>query len=126
VVDGFYEWDKEHRPTWFHRSDGGLVLFRGLYKKVLDSPPRFTILTTQPNRLVAAVHDRMPLIVPTARIDDWLTNEASRVLDLIASAPEDALIGTPVSTHVNIVRNDDPKCVLPVERAMGDPQGSLF
>ena len=126
VIDGFYEWDKEHRPTWFHRSDRGLIVLGGLYQTVPDGPPRFTILTTRPNRLVAAVHDRMPLVVPMARIDDWLTNEAARVVDLIAPAPEDALIGTPVSKHVNNVRNDNPTCVLPVERASVDPQGSLF
>ena len=39
-----------------------------------------------------------------------------RVLDLIAPAPDDTLVATPVSTRVNSVRNDDPACLLPVER----------
>jgi putative SOS response-associated peptidase YedK len=127
VADGFYEWDKQHEPTWFHRADGGLIVLGGLYQidTVVGGPPRFTIVTTRPNRLVATVHDRMPLLVPPDRIDDWLTEEAPRVVDLIASAPEDALIATPVSTRVNSVRNDDPECLLPVEHR-GDTQGSLF
>ena len=25
VVDGFYEWNAGHEPTWFHRADGGLI-----------------------------------------------------------------------------------------------------
>jgi putative SOS response-associated peptidase YedK len=48
----------------------------------------------------------MPLVVPPNRIDDWLTEEAPRVLDLIAPAPESALIGTPVSKRVKSIKND--------------------
>jgi putative SOS response-associated peptidase YedK len=87
VVDGFYEWNAGHEPTWFHRADGGLIVLGGLYQTVPGAAPRFTILTTRPNRLVAAVHDRMPLMVPQARIDDWLTDEAPRVVDLIGPPP---------------------------------------
>jgi putative SOS response-associated peptidase YedK len=126
VVDGFFEWNARREPTWFHRADGGLIVLGGLFQTVPDAAPRFTILTTRPNRLVAAVHGRTPLVVPPARIDDWLTDEAARVVDLIAPAPESALVATPVSKHVNSVKNDDPACVLPVTRAAEDPQGSLF
>ena len=98
----------------------------GVSDGVVGGPPRFTIITTRPNHLVAAVHDRMPLLVPPARIDDWLTAAAPVVVDLIAPAPETTLIATPVSKHVNSVKNDDSECVLPVELAAKDPQGSLF
>jgi len=128
VVDGFFEWNKLHEPTWFHRSDGGLIVLGGLYQidSVVGGPPRFTVLTTRPNRLVAAVHDRMPLVVPPARIDDWLTDEAPRVVDLIAPAPESVLVATAVSTRVNSVKNDDPDCLIPVERPAEPRQGRLF
>jgi putative SOS response-associated peptidase YedK len=127
VVDGFFEWNKLHEPTWFHRSDGGLIVLGGLYQidSVVGGPLRFTILTTRPNRLVAAVHDRMPLLVPSARIDDWLTDESPRGVDLIGPAPDSVLVATPVSQRVNSVRNDDPECLQPVEHR-GDTQRSLF
>ena len=54
VVDGFYEWDKERQPTWFYRTEGGLLVLGGLYQTVPSGAPRFAILTTRPNRLVAA------------------------------------------------------------------------
>src|SRR5262245_23044882 len=65
VTDGFYEWppatgDKRasRAPFWYHRSDGGLVLLAGLWQRgeAPGAPPRFTILTTRPNALVAQVH----------------------------------------------------------------------
>jgi putative SOS response-associated peptidase YedK len=128
ICDGFYEWNKRHEPTWFHRADGGLIVLGGLYHGVPapSTGARFTILTTRPNRVVAAVHDRMPLVLPPDRIDDWLVEEAPSVLDLIVSAPEDTLVATPVSTRVNSVRNDDPACLLPVDRHADDRQRSLF
>ena len=65
----------------------------------------------------------MPVIVPAARIDDWLTAPPAQAAALIAPAPEDALIATPVSRRVNKVANDDPACLAPPE---ADAQGSLF
>jgi putative SOS response-associated peptidase YedK len=128
ICDGFFEWNRRHQPTWFHRADGGLLILGGLTQPppATGDLPRFTILTTRPNPLVAAVHDRMPLIVPRERIDDWLNDAAARVIDLIAPAPEAALVATPVSTRVNSVRHDDPACLIPVEPGAQDRQRELF
>ena len=150
ICDGFFEWNARHEPTWFHRADGGLLVLGGLYQagQTPEALPRFTILTTRPSELVAAVHDRMPVVVPPDRIDDWLVDAASRVLDLVVplplpsaspspshgparaadSARGPALVATPVSTRVNSVKNDDPACLLPAPRRDrdDDPQRSLF
>jgi putative SOS response-associated peptidase YedK len=128
ICDGFFEWDARHRPTWFHRADGGLIVLGGLYQAPPASSgmPRFTILTTRPNRLVAAVHDRMPLVLPPERMDDWLVDEPARVIDLVVPAPEALLVATPVSTRVNSVRHDDPACLLAAEPGAQDPQRELF
>src|SRR3954469_21727258 len=97
VTDGFFEWNARREPFWYHRADGGLVLLGGLFQGASDAEPdpRFTVLTTQPNKLIAAVHDRMPVIVPTARLDDWLTAPPADAAALIRPAPDDALIATP-------------------------------
>src|SRR6478609_7677504 len=46
---------------WYHRADGGLILLAGLYQPVLagEDDPRFTVLTTRPNKLISVIHDRM-------------------------------------------------------------------
>lgn len=126
VTDGFYEWPgKGLAPVWFHRDDDGLVLLSGVFQRPrgADAHARFTVLTTRPNALVAKVHDRMPVILPPDRLDEWLTAEPAAALRLVGPAPDDALVATPVSKHVNSVKHDDPACVAPVEPPA---QRSLF
>jgi putative SOS response-associated peptidase YedK len=116
------------RSVLFHRADDGLVLLGGLFQrpKGADVHARFTVLTTRPNATIAKVHDRMPVILPTGRLDEWLTAEPVEAARLIGPAPEDALVATAVSKHVNSVRNDDPACVGPAEHGAAPLQGSLF
>ena len=130
VTDAFFEWPttKGSAPTLYHRADDGLVLLGGLFQrpKADDVHARFTVLTTRPNALVARAHDRMPVILPVERLDEWLTAEPRKAARLIGPAPEDALVATAVSKHVNSVRHDDPECVVPAEHGARPAQRSLF
>lgn len=114
-VDGFFEWDGA-QPYWLHRPDGGLLLLAGLWEEGAPDAdglarPRFVVITTAPNRLVAPVHDRMPAILPPGCLADWLTRPA---VEHLAPAPDDALVATPVSPRVNSARNDDARLLDPV------------
>ncbi len=135
VTDGFFEWDATKAPFWFHRADKKLVLLAGLFQPAGNdagapsqpSRPRFTILTTQPNRVIAPVHDRMPVVVAPAGIDTWLTAPPAQAAALIRSAPDDTLIATPVSKRVGSVKNDDPAVLAPPDPEPPKPaQQSLF
>lgn len=123
-ADGFFEWTVEGRqrfPTWFHRPDRQVFGFAGLYATArlpgeAAATTTFTIITTLPNVTVAAIHDRMPVILAdAAAIDDWLYTKQSpeRLHRLLAPAPDSLLRATAVSTRVNSVANDDPACLEP-------------
>ncbi|HXH21108.1 MAG TPA: SOS response-associated peptidase [Dehalococcoidia bacterium] len=122
-ADGFFEWTgtKEARqPLWFHRPDGRLLLFAGLYETWQPAPGErqrtFTIITTRANRLMAPVHDRMPAILLEEAVDDWLDprrEDVEALAKLLVPAPEGLLAATPVSSRVNSVKNDDPSCLEP-------------
>jgi putative SOS response-associated peptidase YedK len=130
-ADGFYEWvgaKDSRRPIWFHAPDDGLLYLAGLYEtwrdpsiEGADNRQRtFTILTTVANEVVAPVHDRMPVILPPQRVDDWLhvpaANTAAYAADLrglLAPAPAGALVATEVSRRANSVANDDEACLTP-------------
>jgi putative SOS response-associated peptidase YedK len=120
VTDGFYEWPGQGAaPFLFHRPDDGLVLLGGLYQRARgeDVHARFTVLTTRPNALAARVHDRMPVVIAPVDLERWLGAEPAEAVRMIAPSPEDALVATRVSKHVNNVRNDDPGCVVAAEPA---------
>jgi putative SOS response-associated peptidase YedK len=123
--DGFYEWmksGKTKQPYCFEMEDGKLFAFAGLWERWKDPAGNWiktcSILTTTPNAVTSAVHDRMPVILGPADYDLWLDpgmNNAAAVSDLLK--PYDALRmrSYPVSTRINQVANDDAECCVPVE-----------
>jgi putative SOS response-associated peptidase YedK len=101
-ADGFFEW-RGTQPYWFHAADGAPLLLAGLWEAGPDGP-RFVVVTTPANRLVATAHDRMPAILPPSCVAEWLARPA---LQLLAPAPDDALVARPVSERVSSTANDD-------------------
>ena len=134
-ADGYYEWvgTKENRqPFWFHRPNGELLAFAGLYEWWRPDPETweatFTILTCPPNDLAARIHDRMPVVLTEDRIDEWIfggEREPEELKGLLGPAPEDYLVVRPVSQRVNSVRNDGPDLVEELTAETGD-QLELF
>lgn len=121
-ADGFFEWRGPRgarQPLWIHPPGGGLILMAGLCQEGADGLS-FTVLTTDPNALVAPIHDRMPVILAREAADAWLARPDP---SLLVPAPEGALVATAVSPRVNSVAFDDPECLAP---APEPEQGSLF
>jgi len=118
-VSGFYEWKKEDgakQPFYISRKDGQPFSLAGLWerwekgKNPLES---CTILTTEPNSLLAPLHNRMPVVVPPESYELWLDPEAnSKTLhELLAPYPPDELIFYPVSRLVNSPYNESPELI---------------
>jgi putative SOS response-associated peptidase YedK len=110
-ADGFFEWGGpagDRRPTWFHDPAGAPLLFAGLWGDAPGGGLAFAILTTEASADVAALHDRMPVILPAASLSPWLGGAAPP-----GPAPAGALAARPVSPRVNSVANDDPECLEP-------------
>ena len=71
LAGGFYEWNREKEKYTFRRADGTAVFLAGCYNRYRDGD-RFVILTVPANASVAAVHERMPLILEAEELEDWL------------------------------------------------------
>ena len=79
-ADGFYEWepkDKGKLPHYIYATDGAPLALAGLWSSWKDpeSGERLrtcTIITGEPNSLVARLHDRMPVILGSESWDTWL------------------------------------------------------
>jgi putative SOS response-associated peptidase YedK len=82
-ADGFFEWQSGptgRRPLWFHRSDRRLLLLAGLYDDEGRGHLRFGVITTGPNRLMAPVHDRMPVLLSPQEAVAWLAEPSQKLL----------------------------------------------
>ena len=120
---GFFEWQQRpdgKQPYRFTREDLEPFAFVGLWefarigdKEILSA----TIIVGEPNPLVSAVHDRMPVILNPEDYDRWLDRETpvEELRGLLKPAPDDWLQATAVNRAVNNVRNDDELCIQPVE-----------
>lgn len=123
AASGFYEWQRTEgrkQPWHFRMRGGGPFAMAGLWDSwdkgegLLET---FTILTTEPNELVARAHQRMPVVLRPADHRLWLdpsVEDTERLGELLVPYPADEMEGFPVSTLVNSPANDSPSCIEPL------------
>ena len=122
-ASGFYEWKKEGArrvPFYIHLKTTPLFCFAGIYGIGGDTGGRaigtFTIITTEPNTLVAGLHDRMPVILPRGKEENWIRAGAVGPADLsgiLAPYPAGEMEAYPVSGKVNDPENEGPGLIQP-------------
>lgn len=120
-ADGFYEWKKidEKIKIPFHicRTDNAPFFFAGIYEEATESrPPTYLLFTCPPNELMSAIHNRMPAILRTEAIKQWLSPgnlSESDFVNFCQPYPSEQLRAYPVSSMVNKPANDGPDCVEP-------------
>ena len=133
-ADGFYEWvrtGKVKQPYCFEVNDGELFAFAGIWDHWRDPNNNIvetcSILTTSPNALTSAVHDRMPVILDPDNYDIWLDpgmRDVATASEVLKPYLAQLMRCYPISTRINHVANDDEECSAPVELAQ--IQNSLF
>lgn len=126
-ADGFYEWQprpgqRSKQPYRIHRPDGAPFAFAGLWARWQPedgAEPLIscTILTAAANAAVAAIHARMPVMLPPAWFDAWLAGPADihdgataapDLTQFAGAMPAAELTATPVDPRVGNPRYDDP------------------
>jgi len=79
-----------------------------------------SILTTTPNAVTSAVHDRMPVILDRDNYDLWLDpgmRDVAALSELLKPCDARLMRCYPISTRINHVANNDEECSAPVELA---------
>lgn len=117
LADGFYEWrriGKARHPFLIRRADRGPLALGGLWETWNDRDgseiDTACIITCEANGTIAALHDRMPVILDPAAFDVWLDPNADShdVLPLLRPAPDDLLEIVAISDRVNRAGNEGP------------------
>jgi putative SOS response-associated peptidase YedK len=120
LADGYFEWLKPEKrgeprqPFWFQVDGGGPFAFASLWTPAkVDGEwlHSITLLTCDaaPNRVAAAIHDRMPVILADRDAQEaWLSPDvgAEEALALCGPLPTERLSARPVNPAVNKVDPD--------------------
>ena len=132
-ADGFYEWQKldsrTKQPHYIHRPDNQPFAFAGLWERWDRGPviESCVIVTTGANKMMGELHDRMPVILSPNDYDLWLdptVDDPAALQYLLTQCGDHELVAEPISTYVNKVGNDGPKCIEPMTQS--DGAGLLF
>jgi len=132
-ADAFYEWRRERDPATgkvirsepfaVRREDGEPMALAGLWASWRDPATAerlytCSIITTDPNELIARIHNRMPVVLDRADWDAWLAEETPReeLHHLMRPAPAEELDAYAVSPAVNNVRSEGPDLLAPLSR----------
>lgn len=120
-ANAFYEWKKGQdgkTPMLIHMADGELFAFAGLWESWKSPEGEMvhscTILTTQPNALMAEIHDRMPVILAKEAEKDWLDpniQDPEILQKLIKPYEAAGLEAYEVSSAVNSPKNNGQELI---------------
>jgi putative SOS response-associated peptidase YedK len=126
-VNSYYEWQvidsKNTKQTWAIglKSEEPFAL-GGIWDRWV-SPDRqvelesYSIITVEPNELLASMHDRMPLMIAPCDYERWLEpgDPQRPPIDLLRSYDEDLMKVWRVKPDVGNVRNNRPDLIDPIE-----------
>jgi putative SOS response-associated peptidase YedK len=125
-ADVFFEWQdvpgqKRRRPYAVALTDGQLFALGGLWeawrsKEGGEWVITCAILTTEPNALLAPIHDRMPVIIRPEDYNAW-TDPSTKVGDvgsMVAPFATGQMRAWEISLLVNDPKTDDVKILAPV------------
>jgi putative SOS response-associated peptidase YedK len=123
---GFYEWkkldDATKQPYFIHPREDELFSFAGIWNIWKDETGKeiktYSIMTTEPNKEMSSVHDRMPVILHPEDEASWISpshnNDRGAIEALLRPYEDNGLDMFPVSRDVNVVKTNDEHLILPL------------
>ncbi len=131
-ADGFYEWKTERgrkQPYRIALEGGAAFAFAGLWERwegagEAGAVESCTIVTTEANARLKAIHHRMPVILAPGAYEAWLdpATPGAEAQALLRPAPSEWFTAYRVSPKINSPANDDPALIAPLDEADEAPE----
>jgi putative SOS response-associated peptidase YedK len=118
LADGFYEWVRSKNgkiPFYIDARNANILAMAGLWDTWESGSDRLetcTIITTTANRLLASLHQRMPVLLTPETTREWIDSaqrSAATLRGLLKPCDEEVLQYKKVSRLVNISSNEGPR-----------------
>lgn len=123
-ADGWYEW-RERQPYYITPRDGSVLAFAGLYEFWRNGTDRIVscaIVTAAAVGSLAAIHQRMPLVLPRAAWSAWLdpaepadgllTSPRLSIVEGLEIRPVGSAVGNVANNGVELTRAVPPPATL--------------
>lgn len=121
-ADGFYVWKKVGKktkiPHRFINQDKSLMAFAGIWDEFEAEDPdkkyhTFMIITTEANKNVAEVDEKMPCILNKEEVIEWMSEESNmeELIKLVKPYAEDKLHGYTVSNRIDFPGENSPNLI---------------
>jgi putative SOS response-associated peptidase YedK len=122
-ADGFYEWRKNpdgtKTPMYIQLKSRESFAFAGIWESWIspegEEITTCSVITTQPNSLMAPIHNRMPVILPREKVRAWLDGPSTEDEGLLCPLDASVMEAFAVSNRVNSPKHDGPQLIEPVE-----------
>lgn len=123
-VSGFIEWKRDKNskhPFCIYLKDEPIMSLAGIWDtwRSMDGKREiecFTILTTDANKFVGSIHNRMPVIMDPKKEEEWLDSRLEKPQELskfLKPCPASWLDAYEVSTAINSPKNNRPEVLRP-------------
>ena len=122
VATSFFEWQRrggEKQPYAVGLVDRSPLTFAGVWDRWTDRDTgevveSCAVVTTEPNALMADIHDRMPVVVGPDEREIWLGGSPDDARHVMRPYDPDAMRAWPVNAAVGDARTDGPECIAPL------------
>ncbi|HCE44948.1 MAG TPA: hypothetical protein DET40_15520 [Lentisphaeria bacterium] len=128
LCSGYYEWKKENGksvPFFIYAPGMKIIPLGGIWAE--ESPSGqlcFSVITKNPRRNLAGIHDRMPFLLAQDKLDRWIDGKYFPVNpEEEFSDHKSPLDFHQVAANVNSAKYDSPDCIVKTEI---QEQGELF
>ncbi|WP_162826747.1 SOS response-associated peptidase [Pseudolabrys taiwanensis] len=122
-ASGYYEWQtagKQKLPWYFTPTQEPILSIAGIWDEWTDKETgkalkSCAMLITEPNKLAAEIHDRMPVLLQPEQFGPWLHGESGK--EALLPANDNVLRKVRVSPRVNSFRalDEDGTLIDPVK-----------
>lgn len=120
-ANGFYEWQKQEdgkHPFYIHPNDEEIFSFAGIWETWSHDGKdwnTYSIITTEPNKEMEKIHNRMPVILHRDDESQWLSAaDQSEIEALLLPYQDNGLDIFEVSKDVNVVATNNKALIGPL------------
>lgn len=120
-ANGFYEWQKQEdgkHPYFIHPSDIEIFSFAGLWETWKHEGREwhtYSIITTEPNKEMEKIHNRMPVILHPSDESQWLQADNQKEIEaLLLPYTDNGLDMYEVGKAVNVATTNHATLIGPI------------